>query len=89
MVAIITATNMTMAPLECAQPCSVSATITWTNIGDETTTINPVMRITKDGVNYLTVIWVNVTFAPGQSVTKSYNRTGLDTGNYIFCPDPN
>lgn len=81
----ITATDMTIIPADCDEPCNATVTITWTNTGGRTATITP--AIVVDGVT--TSAPAPITLAHGESTAVAFNVTGLMEGNHSVCPSPN
>lgn len=81
----ITATLMALDQTSCAAPCSVTATITWTNNGGSSGMFIP--GVTVDGGVPLTV--VARTVAAGATTIVSFSITGLAAGSHSICPSPN
>jgi hypothetical protein len=83
--AAITATNMALSTTSCTEPCSVVATITWTNNGGTEGTFTP--GVILDGGIPQTI--AAETLAAGGSVTHAFSITGLTAGSHGICPSPN
>lgn len=81
----IEATNMTIDPMDCDEPCGATVTITWTNNGGVTQTITPAIIV--DTVS--TPATESITLGPGESAIVEFDVTGLMEGDHSVCPDPN
>ena len=85
----ITATDIMATPSgdPCIEGiCTVDVEVTWTNNGEATGTIEP--NITIDGVPATPLPTANVE-GYGGTLTRTFTVTGLGTGSYEICPDPN
>lgn len=80
----IVATNMILDKTTCQEPCTVNISITWKNNGTTSGTFTPGVKI-----NEALITLLPVTLAPGISVTKQFQKTGIMLGSYNICPDPN
>jgi hypothetical protein len=82
----IVATDMTMSKNDCEEPCDVTVTITWQNIGSKPGTITPGII-----VNDVTTNGTPITLAKDETVTQTFNLTNLPeiAGDYTICPYPN
>lgn len=81
----ITATAMTLDKTTCTSPCSVIATITWTNNGGTAGTFAP--GVTVDGGVPITL--PSESLAAGASISHALSITGLSAGPRSICPSPN
>ncbi len=81
----ITATAMTLDKTSCIAPCSVVATITWTNNGGTAGTFAP--GVTVDGGAPIAL--PSESLAAGLSITHALSITGLSAGSHSICPSPN
>jgi plastocyanin len=80
----ITATNMTVQPTDCDEPCNVTVTVTWKNTGGRTATITPAIVVDTTRTE-----GAPITLAKNETVTITFNVAGLIEGTYNVCPDPN
>ena len=87
----ITATYMTVTPSETpciAGICTVTANVTWENFGAISRSFYP--AITVNGTRRPFVVpEVLVSIGPGLPSAKSFVLSGLTSGTYSICPDPN
>ena len=81
----ITATAMILDTISCIAPCSIIATITWTNNGGITGTFAP--GVTVDGG--VPIVLPNESLAAGANITHALSITGLSAGSHSICPSPN
>lgn len=77
-------TVITPSKTTCTEPCDITIDITWTNTGGVTGIFAP--TITVNGVPN---VLPDESLGPGLSVIKTFTLTGLITGNYNICPEPN
>ena len=80
----IVATNITVTPSSCEEPCNISISITWKNTGMVAGTFTP--GYTINGTLYQDT---PVTLGMAQTFAMLYAVYDLPSGNYVICPDPN
>ena len=80
----ITATNMTIIPTDCDEPCNTIVTVTWMNSGQGSGKFKPAIK-----VNGIKNELEEITLRRNQTITKTFNLTNLMEGTYTICPYPN
>lgn len=80
----IAATDMTVDPTYCSEPCNVTVTVTWQNISNKTQTFRPTILI-----NGTRIRKEEITLAKNETTTQTFNLTDLIEGTYEICPHPN
>lgn len=80
----ITATNMTISPTDCDEPCNAIVTVTWMNSGQGSGKFKPAIK-----VNGIKNELEEITLRRNQTITKTFNLTNLMEGTYTICPFPN
>src|SRR3990167_9765187 len=80
----ITATNMTINPTDCDEPCSATVTVTWKNSGQGSGKFKPAIK-----VNGIKNELEEITLKRNQTITKTFNLINLMEGTYTICPYPN
>lgn len=81
----ITSTSIDIDTSLCYQPCTIIATVTWTNNGNATDTFEP--AITIDGTR--TGSGTTISLDPTDSHTETITISNLMIGIHAICPDPN
>lgn len=81
----ITATNMTIDPIDCDEPCSSTVSVTWTNTGKKEEDFRPAIKVNGTKIE----LEIEITLNKNQSTTQIFNLTDLMEGTYTICPYPN
>lgn len=81
----ITATNMTINPTNCDEPCNSIVTVTWENIGKKPGKFRPAIKVNETKIELGTEITLN----KNRTTTQTFNLTNLMEGTYTICPYPN
>jgi hypothetical protein len=86
----ITATNLTITPypIPCISGnCTVTVDVVWTNTGGTSGTFTPKINV---GTNPVVVYSGSLqTVGPSLTVSQQFVISGMTTGIYTICPDPN
>ena len=80
----ITATGMTINPIDCDEPCNATVTVIWKNIGNGPGKFRPGIKVNEDRIRL-----DEMTLAKNQTTTQIFNLTNIMEGTYTICPDPN
>ena len=80
----ITATNMTISPTDCDEPCNAIVTVTWVNSGQGSGKFKPAIK-----VNGIIKQLEEINLRKNQTITMTFNLTNLMEGTYTICPYPN
>ena len=84
----IEATNMIFDVTDCDEPCTVTATVTWTNTGGRTGSFTP--NISVDGTPISPAPYTSEDLAGGASVTHAFSISGLSAvspyTDHTICP---
>jgi len=81
----ITATNMTINPTDCDEPCNSVVTITWKNIGQKKEKFRPAIKVNGKKIE----LGIEITLKKNQITEKTFSLTNLMEGTYTICPYPN
>lgn len=81
----ITATNMTINPTDCDEPCNPVVTITWKNISEKRENFRPAIKVNGTKIE----LGMEITLNKNQTTTKTFSLTNLIEGTYTICPYPN
>lgn len=80
----IVATAITPSVTTCTAPCNMTVDITWKNNGGMSGTFTPTIT-----VNGTPTAIPQASLGPNLSITKTFSLTGLMTGTYSICSEPN
>jgi hypothetical protein len=83
----IIATNITVSTNACTEPCGVTVDVIWENSGGVAGTFSPSIKV--DDTTPAGLPLPEVAIGPGETLTRSFNVTGLIVGSHSICPDPN
>lgn len=83
----IVATNITVSTNSCIAPCGVTVDVTWQNNGGIAGIIAPSIKV--DDTTPTGLPLPEAAIGPGETLTRSFNVTGLEIGAHSICPDPN
>ena len=81
----IVATDIVLSTVDCDEPCNVTVTVKWKNIGNSPAKFRP--AITVNGVK--SELGTEITLAKNQITTQIFHLTNLMEGTYTICPFPN
>ncbi len=82
----ITAISMSLNSNSCLGPCSITATVTWQNLGGSSVTFRPAILV--DGTTIFNAS-SDITIAAGGTGSSSITTTTLSIGSHSICPNPN
>jgi hypothetical protein len=81
----IVAINMVIYPIDCDEPCNATVTITWKNTSNKRIEFRPTIDVNGQKISP----YGEMSIAKYQTITKTFDITGLMEGIYTVCPDPN
>lgn len=81
----IAATNMTINPVDCNEPCNSVVIVTWENIGKKPGTFVPAITVNGTKIE----LGTEIRLTKNQTTTQTFNLTNLMEGTYTICPYPN
>jgi hypothetical protein len=81
----IVAINMIIDPVDCDEQCNATVTVTWQSTSNRRKKFIPAINVNGQKISP----YGEISIVKDQTITKTFDLTGLMEGTYTICPYPN